>query len=1124
MFILIISLNLIILTNLLIISPAITGRFFVSSGNFSTNFSIPNPGTGTPTEQPGQENATGNQSGNAAPAENVSLENTTETRNIIIAAPDPQVQFVTPTETSGSSINRNFVLINATALDASLANITINLYNSTSLINSTTTLTSPNFANFTDLSNGLYLFNATAIDTIGNSNSTETRNVTVSYQNLSIQVHTLKEGYTANQGINITDPDESDADAPQITSTYVGPSGGGGSGRFGLTGIESSQLLISAHVKGSRAVSNVTAQIPTSAGSEEVSLSLVNGSSTDGTWQAIWSSGNKLPGHYVVLLTATNSLGKKYYSYISVGDPPGLWILPSNNSDPTGLWTNLPNSMDGDTHTYASDNSNPGAGWGSFITFNVSQITSDRVRVWADYYTQVNAVDIDVVRDGNWTDVYQGPIDNLNWYEANFTIGNVTGGRFRFNYTVGGWIYWLYEFQFYNISTQVNLPVVTTREATAVEDDTAILHATTLSDGGDKCQIRFIYGENTSYTNATDWQSPEYTVFSMSSRINGLQNGKTYHFIAQINNSAGQTNGSDQSFTTGPAAVGWVSATGYDDPSNQWDNEISAFDDELVTETRSYHEANDPDGLMSFYLYLNRTPVLSDKIRFNAKSVDVDLATVDIYNGSSWINIYNSSFTDSAWTIASFNQTNVSQARIQFRAIANNRGFEWRLAEFNFFKTVTTAPENQSKLLNNGTTNASCYLLMKTQYWNGTTGLDDDVVVNETTPRQLQPSQILKLDTIWNPMNYSTNNLSFGDGAYRIYAACMNSTGGTIRNVDGSYVNTTYNFAYSITPPTVNITSPVNGTNYVLGSIIPIKANVTDAAGVSTVTANISYSIGYEIISLIYNATSGLWETGYSNTNYVDTYKITINATDINGVSNSIQYVYANIIDTTLPSVALSSPLNGYSTISPATVAFQCNATDNNNVQNISMYITNSSNQSFSLNQTAVVSGTSTHANFTLNLTTGTYTWNCKACDSSANCAFASSNRTLTVNVNTTCIASLSTSLLNFGTVAPGTDTGANSLLLRINNTGTATVTNTTVRGTNWTDSGSNNFIVNYTKYGDTNVTYTSLTSALTASDAALANGNISSGGSLDTYWGLAVPNAQNSAVYNQTITVTMNC
>jgi len=92
---------------------------------------------------------------------------------------NPQIQFVSPTETSGSAYRRTNIQVNVTAIETNLANITIRLYNSTTLVNSTTVTTSPEFLNFTNLGDGIYYFNATAVDDAGNSNSTTTRNVTI---------------------------------------------------------------------------------------------------------------------------------------------------------------------------------------------------------------------------------------------------------------------------------------------------------------------------------------------------------------------------------------------------------------------------------------------------------------------------------------------------------------------------------------------------------------------------------------------------------------------------------------------------------------------------------------------------------------------------------------------------------------------------------------------------------------------------------------------------------------------------------------------------------------------------------------------------------------------------------
>lgn len=94
----------------------------------------------------------------------------------------PDINFVSPTETSGQNASRHNIQVNVTAIDDfGLQNITIRLYNSTnSLIGIQTTFTSPNSANFTNLSYDLYFFNATARDNANNFNATATRNFTLS--------------------------------------------------------------------------------------------------------------------------------------------------------------------------------------------------------------------------------------------------------------------------------------------------------------------------------------------------------------------------------------------------------------------------------------------------------------------------------------------------------------------------------------------------------------------------------------------------------------------------------------------------------------------------------------------------------------------------------------------------------------------------------------------------------------------------------------------------------------------------------------------------------------------------------------------------------------------------------
>jgi hypothetical protein len=103
----------------------------------------------------------------------------TNARNVTIDTTTPTINFTSPTEQSGSNISRNNILANVSAAGTNLANITIYLYNSTGLVNASTSSSLPYYINFTNLADGAYYFNATILNLAGNFNSTETRNVTI---------------------------------------------------------------------------------------------------------------------------------------------------------------------------------------------------------------------------------------------------------------------------------------------------------------------------------------------------------------------------------------------------------------------------------------------------------------------------------------------------------------------------------------------------------------------------------------------------------------------------------------------------------------------------------------------------------------------------------------------------------------------------------------------------------------------------------------------------------------------------------------------------------------------------------------------------------------------------------
>ncbi len=117
---------------------------------------------------------------NATAYDNASNVNVSETRNATIDTINPGINYTINTETNGSTLTRNNTMINVTANDTNLVNITIELFNATALINRTTTTSSPNFVNITDLPNGVYYFNATVYDSAMNVNATLNRTITIS--------------------------------------------------------------------------------------------------------------------------------------------------------------------------------------------------------------------------------------------------------------------------------------------------------------------------------------------------------------------------------------------------------------------------------------------------------------------------------------------------------------------------------------------------------------------------------------------------------------------------------------------------------------------------------------------------------------------------------------------------------------------------------------------------------------------------------------------------------------------------------------------------------------------------------------------------------------------------------
>jgi len=149
------------------------------------------------------------------------------------------------------------------------------------------------------------------------------------------------------------------------------------------------------------------------------------------------------------------------------------------------------------------------------------------------------------------------------------------------------------------------------------------------------------------------------------------------------------------------------------------------------------------------------------------------------------------------------------------------------------FSNYTWAEANQSKIMNNGTTNVSMNVYIAVEWWNATDSswMLDDVVVNETVV--VNTSTQIKLDTLFNGLWKPDNNASYGAGEYRVYAAALDSNMNVWQAVNESYVNATYNFTIDDRPvmSTVRIDPASPESDEALNGY----CNATDAEG-DTVT------------------------------------------------------------------------------------------------------------------------------------------------------------------------------------------------------------------------------------------------------------------------------------------------
>lgn len=417
---------------------------------------------------------------------------------------------------------------------------------------------------------------------------------------------------------------------------------------------------------------------------------------------------------YYFRVVAENNSGldfgeeKNFKTFVSAA---GNWRLPDSHIDVNGCWQSPFLAYDWDTATRSLNGQCPRTtGYRGFLEFYLNEpLLSDKIRVsgaggdspsGSTAHIQIRYIDSD------WITIFDGDNrlpENHRFVEVEYEEGLVEAGRFRIYYPIANWASSLGEFQFYQIPEDpIAQPTVHTEEAVKIEENSAILKGVVSDDGGEPAKSRFKYWpadapEDIMYTgwdmgisgHTTGWATGE--VFGRM--ITGLEEGQTYHFRAQLKNSASDpeapAEGAIKSFTTAPAPVGWVSPIS---SGGTWgDYEHYAYDDVEGTFLTRSRTSDDPTW--SSWLEFYRTPISSNEIRFRVpntsiggdNSIEQIQVQVRLAPGA-WSTVFDSSvFNRSDWTEFSFSERNIDEARIRLRMRANNYT-TYEVDEFEFWK------------------------------------------------------------------------------------------------------------------------------------------------------------------------------------------------------------------------------------------------------------------------------------------------------------------------------------------------------------------------------------------------------------------------------------------------------
>ena len=260
------------------------------------------------------------------------------------------------------------------------------------------------------------------------------------------------------------------------------------------------------------------------------------------------------------------------------------------------------------------------------------------------------------------------------------------------------------------------------------------------------------------------------------------------------------------------------------------------------------------------------------------------------------------------------------------------------------------------------------------------------LMVNYTNMDYINMSSSFYITVDVNVTNTSAiTNAADGISDYRLYIDEPTYT--DVFAMCGVFINQTGNYLSGVDQDTTTVAVSTTAGNLVM-AYNATSYNYT------------CYFDGESITSLNGSSVTG----DYFPDSFVDAYYTSVNTT-----FDTFNFTYGDYVveeaaaTDNYPNVTLISPVANYinDTAATTSINFSCNVTDDYQLVNISLYLTNSTNESFTLNQTTGITGTFNSTNWTLELSTGNYTWGCLAYDNASQSNWSAANRTILLNYTT---------------------------------------------------------------------------------------------------------------------------